>query len=98
MAPTRQRRSEHNPGRVLRDLAVVLADGGNSLSDLAVIRNQPDLFGGVASDPTAWRVVASVDGGRLAALQRARATLALVRGKRGWRQKGELVLDFDATL
>jgi len=28
MAPTRQRRSEHNPGRVLRDLAVVLADGG----------------------------------------------------------------------
>ena len=98
MAPTRQRRSEHNPGRVLRDLAVVLADGGNSLSDLAVIRNQPDLFGGVASDPTAWRVVASVDGGRLAALQRARANARARAWQAGMAPEGELVLDFDATL
>jgi hypothetical protein len=42
---------------VLRDLAVVLADGGDCLSDLAVLRDQPELFGPVASAPTAWRVI-----------------------------------------
>ena len=33
MAPTRQRRSAHDPGVVLRDLAVMLADGGECLAD-----------------------------------------------------------------
>jgi hypothetical protein len=42
---------------VLRDLAVMLADGGDCLSDLAVLRDQPELLGPVASTPTAWRVV-----------------------------------------
>jgi hypothetical protein len=39
---------------VLRDLAVMLADGGDCLSDLAVLRDQPELFGRIASTPTAW--------------------------------------------
>ena len=42
---------------MLRDLAVMLADGGDCLSDLAVLRDQPELFGPVASTPTAWRVL-----------------------------------------
>jgi len=37
------------------------ADGGTSLSDLKVLRDQPELFGTVASDPTAWRVLDSID-------------------------------------
>jgi len=44
---------------VLVDVVLTLADGGNPLSDLAAVRNQPELFGPVASDPTAWRVVDS---------------------------------------
>jgi Transposase DDE domain group 1 len=48
------RRHRHDPGAVLRDLAVVLADGGDCLSDLAVLRDQPELFGPVASTATAW--------------------------------------------
>jgi hypothetical protein len=43
------RRHRHDAGRVLRDLAVLLADGGDCLSDLAVLREQPELFGPVAS-------------------------------------------------
>jgi Transposase DDE domain group 1 len=54
------RRHRHDPGAVLRDLAVVLADGGDCLSDLAVLRDQPELFGPVASTATAWRVVERV--------------------------------------
>src|SRR5215207_7474418 len=48
VASLRQRRSGHDPGRVLVDLAVVLADGGEAISDLGVLRDQPDLFGSVA--------------------------------------------------
>ena len=68
-------RRRHPDAAVLRDLAVVLADGGDCLSDLAVLRDQPELFGPVASTPTAWRVVERVatDPDGLARLRAARA-------------------------
>ncbi|MGO9873771.1 MAG: transposase, partial [Acidimicrobiia bacterium] len=44
MAPTKQRRRGHDRGQVLVDLAVMLADGGEAISDLAVLRDQPVLF------------------------------------------------------
>jgi hypothetical protein len=47
----KQRRSGHDPGRVVRDLAVMLADGGDCLADLGAVRDQQVLFGAVASDP-----------------------------------------------
>ncbi len=53
MADTRMRRSAHDPGAVLCDLAVMLADGGDSLSDLGALRDQQALFGPVASARTA---------------------------------------------
>ncbi len=73
LAGLRERRSGHDPGRVLVDLAVMLADGGTTISDLAVLRNQPELFGSVASTATAWRVLDQVDGTLLAGLRLARA-------------------------
>jgi hypothetical protein len=110
LAPLRQRHSGHDPGRVALDLAVLLADGGEAISDLAVLRNQPDLFGSVASDPTAWRVLAALDATSLARLRAARAQAREV----AWAQAAEtgqwlcsavagyvipgLVLDLDATL
>ena len=53
-------RCRHPDAAVLRDLAVMLADGGDCLSDLAALRDQPELFGPVASTPTAWRVLERV--------------------------------------
>ena len=73
LAGLRERRSAHDPGRVLVDLAVMLADGGTTISDLAVLRNQPELFGPVASTATAWRVLDRVDDSLLAGLRSARA-------------------------
>ncbi len=61
----RQRRSRHDPGVVLRDVAVMLADGGECLTDLAVLRDQPEVFGAVASHATAWRTLDAVRGRRL---------------------------------
>jgi hypothetical protein len=56
------------------DLAAMIADGGEAIADLAVLRDQADLFGAVASDPTAWRLLSGVDDAALARLRRARAT------------------------
>ena len=57
LADLRQRRSGHDPSRVIRDLAVMLADGGDCLADLGAVRDQDALFGSVASDSTAFRVI-----------------------------------------
>ncbi len=54
LAGLRQRQGKHDPGRVVRDLAVILADGGDAPCDLRALREQPGLFGAVASDPTAY--------------------------------------------
>jgi hypothetical protein len=111
LAGLRQRRSGHDPGRVAVDLAVMIADGGEAIADLAVLRDQVDVFGAVASDPTAWRVLSGVDGDRLALLRAARAQARELawaqtietRGQlpassaAGW-QVGGLVLDMDASI
>src|SRR5437762_10462068 len=73
LAPLRQRRGRHDPGRVAVDVAVMLADGGEAIADLAVLRDQAHLFGAVASDPTAWRVLADIDAAALSRLRSARA-------------------------
>ena len=57
LAGMRVRRGGHDPGRVVRDLAVMLADGGDCLADLRAVRDQEPLFGPVASDATAFRVI-----------------------------------------
>jgi hypothetical protein len=59
--------------RVLADLAVTIADGGNALTHLAGLRDQGKLFGPLASEPTAWRAVARVDEAHLVRLRAVRA-------------------------
>jgi hypothetical protein len=101
MASTVLRRRRHDPGQVLVDLAVMMADGGDCLSDLAVLRNQPSLFGPVASTPTASRVVDAVDAGRLAAIRSARAQArasAWAAGLDPTTKVNPVILDIDATL
>ena len=97
MLPTKQRRRGHDRGRVLADLAVMIADGGTAIADLAVLRDQPTLFGEVASTPTAWRTLEAVDD---AALDRIAVARAAAR-RRVWAagaDPGFYVIDLDATL
>ena len=98
---TKTHRHRHQAGRVLRDLAVLLADGGDCLSDLAALRDQPELFDSVASTATAWRVVEQVAGDELG-LAGIRAARAHARG-RAWTAGAHpdadlLVVDVDGTL
>jgi len=97
MAPTKQRRRGHDRGRVLVDLAVMLADGGETISDLAVLRDQPNLFGEVASLATAWRTLEAIDAETLALIAAARAGARRAAWEAG-ADPGFYVIDFDGTL
>ena len=94
-------RRRHLDAAVLRDLAVMLADGGDCLSDLAALRDQPELFGPVASTPTAWRVIERIgkDPNGLARLRAARAHARARAWAVGAHPDVELlIVDADATL
>jgi hypothetical protein len=99
LAGLKQRRRGHDPGRVIRDLAVMLANGGECVSDLGAVREQEALFGAVASDSTAFRVLDRIasEPGLLDALRAAHAKAR----ERFWKRHGapgSLTIDVDATL
>jgi hypothetical protein len=63
----------HDRGRVLVDVAVMLADGGEAIADIDVLRHQAQVLGPVASAPTVWRTLAELTAARLAKIDSARA-------------------------
>jgi hypothetical protein len=90
----------HFPGSVLADLAVAIADGADSISDLKALRDEPGLFGPVASTPTAWRVLDRVSQAHLPLLRAGRAGARATAWAAGASPdlSGELFLDLDATI
>ena len=97
MASTRERRSAHDPGRVLRDIAVMLADGGDCVTDMAAFEGQERLFGARASETTTHRVLKSVDEQLLARVRAARAK-ARARVWNAGARPATITLNIDATL
>jgi hypothetical protein len=75
----------HDPGRVLADLAVMIADGGEAISDIATLADQAAVFGPVASESTCWRVLNSIADADLDAIAQARAAARAV----AWAQRAE---------
>jgi Transposase DDE domain group 1 len=99
LGAVKQRRRGHDPGRVICDLAVMLADGGECVADLGAVREQAALFGEVASDSTAFRTVDRIasTAGMLDAIRAAHA----IGRERFWELSGapqRLTIDVDATL
>jgi len=97
MSPVVQRARRCDPGVALAHLAVSLVDGGDALSDLAVLRNESNLYGHVASDATTYRLLDSgyareaIVNARAAARARARAWSAGA-------VPSSVTIDIDATL
>lgn len=92
LAPWRSARSVHDPGKILLDLALAVALGGDCAADIAVLRAEPAVFGPVASDPTVSRLIdtlAAAGGKALTAIHTARATARerawSLAGERSWR-------------
>jgi hypothetical protein len=109
LRPWQRPLARHRPGKVLLDLAVALAIGGDCLADLAQLRAAPQLFGPVASDPTVSRLVdtlaadapaalAAIAAARAAARARAWALAAEHAPGHGAKASAPLVIDVDATL
>jgi len=109
LAPWRKPMSSHDPGKIVLDLAVALAVGGDCLADIGVLRAEPAVFGAVASDPTVSRLISALAADApkaVAALAAARAaarnTAWAVAGDRspdhGIDAEHPLVIDLDATL
>ncbi|WP_067481120.1 IS1380 family transposase [Nocardia amamiensis] len=109
LAPWRKPMATHDPGKIVADLAISLAIGGDCVSDLALLRAEQGVFGPVASDPTVSRLVTvlSADAPKvLAAIASARSDARA----QAWTLAGEhapdhgidaehpLLIDLDATL
>jgi hypothetical protein len=109
LSPWRSARAEHDPGKVLLDVATSVALGGDCLADLAAVRAQSTVFGAVASDPTVSRLFATLAGdvdAAVAAIRTARADARAavwsrrrpLAGAPGTRTGGQVIVDLDATL
>lgn len=99
----------HDPAKVLTDLALTLALGGDCLADVALLRSEPGVFGSVASEATVSRTITALaaDAGRV--LEQVAKARKEVRG-RVWELAGQasplhaiseanpLVIDLDATI
>ncbi|ORB95589.1 IS1380 family transposase, partial [Mycobacterium persicum] len=57
LAPWRKPLASHDPGKIVLDIAVALALGGDCLADVGLLRAEPGVFGPVASDPTVSRLI-----------------------------------------
>ena len=99
-------RAVHDPGKIIADLAVAVAAGGDCLADAAVLRAQPELFGPVASDPVVSRLVSALAADASRALTAIRAARAAARA-RAWELAGDaapgadgglVTIDIDATI
>lgn len=76
LAPWRKPLAIHDPGKVVLDLALSLALGGDCLADIALLRAEPGVYGLVASDPTVSRTIEALAAeapAALAAIDTARA-------------------------
>lgn len=78
----------HDPGKIVSDLAISLALGGDCLADAALLRSEPAVFGPVASDPTISRLISLLAGDAPAVLKAIDDARAQARAQ-AWRLAGE---------
>jgi hypothetical protein len=109
LEPWRRPTAVHDPAKIVCDLAVSLALGGDCLADVAVLRGAPQVFGPVASDPTVSRLiqalagdadqaVAAIDVARAAARRQVWARAGAGSPDHDADHRRPLVVDVDATL
>lgn len=109
LSPWKKPLAIHDPAKVLTDIAITLALGGDALSDSSALRDEPDLYGPVASNPTITRLIRTLANDAdqaLAAINTARAAarehvwnLADVHApNHDANAQTPMIIDIDATL
>ena len=108
MAPWRTAATVHDPAKIVLDIALTLATGGDCVADVATVRAQPQLYGQVASDPTISRVISrlatdveavstAISAARAAARERVWSIARPLEGTAGSIDGGLVTVDLDAT-
>lgn len=109
LSPWRKPLAQFDPGKIVLDLAVSLALGGDCLADIAVLREHSGMFGQVPSDPTVSRLIAALATDAPAALTAIDTARASARATI-WEHAGAdapdhridadhpIIVDLDATL
>ncbi|WP_093803855.1 IS1380 family transposase [Streptomyces sp. Wb2n-11] len=105
LAPWRKPRAVHDPGKILLDVALAVALGGDCPADVAMLRAEPAVFGPVASDPTVSRLIDTLAASGEKALQAVRSARAEVRnrvwslaGRNAPDTDGQVTVDLDGVL
>ena len=109
LAPWRKPLAVHDPAKIICDLMVALTLGGDCLADVALLREAPEVFGRVASDPTVSRLIdtlaadperalAAIAGARAEARRVAWSLAGSSAPNAGITARQPLVVDLDATL
>ncbi|MDU9001110.1 MULTISPECIES: IS1380 family transposase [Streptomyces] len=105
LSPWRKPRAVHDPGKILLDVALAVALGGDCLADVGMLRAEPAVFGPVASDPTVSRLIDTLASGGTQSLTALRSARAEVR-ERVWHlakdvapdAAGQVIVDIDGVL
>jgi hypothetical protein len=99
----------HDPAKVILDLAVAVALGGDALADAAVVRSEPGVYGPVASEATISRTIAAL-AKNARKVERAVAAARKAARQAAWQRAGTdapnheisatnpVVVDIDATI
>jgi hypothetical protein len=105
LAPWRRPRAVHDPGKILLDVALAVALGGDCLADVGMLRAEPGVFGPVASDPTVSRLIdalAAAGPKALTAIRSARAEVRQRVRKSAYPAApdatGQVIVDLDGVL
>lgn len=97
LARWRKPRAVHDPGKMLLDVALAVALGGDCLADVAMPRAEPAVFGPVASDPTVSRLIDALAAAGARSLAAIRAARTEVR-TRVWKLAGKAAPDADGQV
>lgn len=105
LAPWRRPRAVHDPGRIVLDVALAVALGGDCLADVGTLRAEPSVFGPVASDPTVSRLIDTLAASGEKALTAIRTARSEVRSRvwtlardRAPDAGGQVTVDLDGVL
>ena len=105
LTPWRKPRAVHDPGKVLLDMALAVALGGDCLANVGMLRAEPAVFGPVASDPTVSRLIDALNASGEKALTAIRAARSEVRnrvwelaGQQAPDAGGQVIVDLDEVL
>lgn len=96
LMPWRKPMAQFDPGKIITDLAVSLALGGDCLADIATLREQTAVFGEVPSDPTVSRLIARLAADAPAVLTAIDTARATARAS-AWKRAGKHAPDHDIT-